>query len=313
MLCLSAIQLASGCKDKIYEDREGCPCLLRIGFVDSNNIDSYQIWIFDDDGNLLKRDNFYPNPGEPGKPYYETSVPRCIFNIRVWGNVGGNTLFVSDGTNSLLKQNRESPFDRLYFGGASGNSLKEDIVTMDIEMSKQYSAVELNISCKAENKIDLDQISVRTITNSIGYYLNGLPIEGIGAIQTPPLSSPYVTKENCKPRVNCKTQEICKAGEYYKVKGGYKANDDYEAGDGGTVSFEYNMARPVSLSGLEIELKEGGKDIITIDLGQMLKARSYDINKKNLDDIKIDIDLSTGKCLISCKDWEEIEDVDIVI
>lgn len=301
MLCLSAIQLASGCKDKIYEDREGCPCLLRIGFVDSNNIDSYQIWIFDDDGNLLKRDNFYPNPGEPGKPYYETSVPRCIFNIRVWGNVGDNTLFVSDGTNSLLRQNRESSFDRLYFGGDSGNSLKEDIVTMDIEMSKQYSAVELNFSCKAENKIDLDLISVRTITNSIGYYLNGLPIEGIGAIQTPPLSSPYVTKENCKTRVNCKTQEICKAGEVRK------------AGDGGTVSFEYNMARPVSLSGLEIELNEGGKDIITIDLGQMLKARSYDINKKNLDDIKIDIDLSTGKCLISCKDWEEIEDVDIVI
>lgn len=301
MLCLSAIQLASGCKDKIYEDRGECPCLLRIGFVDSYNIDSYQIWIFDDDGNLLKRDHFYPNQGESGGQYYETSIPRCVFNVCVWGNVGDNTLFVSDGTNSLLRQNRENPFDRLYFGGASGNSLKEDIVTMDIEMSKQYSAVELDISCKAENKIDLDQISVRTITNSIGYYLNGLPIEGIGAIQTPPLSSPYVTKENCKPRVNCKTQEICKAGEVRK------------AWDGGTVSFEYNMARPVSLSGLEIELNEGGKDIITIDLGQMLKARSYDINKKNLDDIKIDIDLSTGKCLISCKDWEEIEDVDIVM
>lgn len=281
MLCLSVIQLASGCKKSVYEERGECPCLLRIGFTGNYDIESYQIWILDADGNLLKRDYFHK--GEAGETYYETTIPRCIFNIYVWGNTLENTLIVSDGANSLIKQNMESSFDRLYYGSAMGNSHKEDVVTMDIEMCKQYSAVELNISCKAENKIDLEQISVLTITNSVGYYLNGWSIEGRGAIQTTSHSSAHVNRE------------------------------DGNAGNDRSVSFEYNMARPSSLNGLEIKLKEGGKDIITIDFGNMLKARNYDIKKKNLDDINIDIDLSTGTCLISCKDWEEVDDVDIVM
>jgi len=274
LICLIAVQFSCGCKGKIYEDRDECPCLLKIGFARNNNIDSYYIWIFDEQGNILKQDNFYPTETEM---QYETSIPKSIFNVYVWGNVGEYTLFVFNGTNSVLKQNKENSLDKLYFGYAAGNSLKKETVTMEIEMYKQYAAVELNISCPANSSLNIKQIAARTISNSIGYYLNGNIIEGESTIHSAVPASVDETNDNNR------------------------------------LSFEYNIARPASFNGMSIEIRDGTKDILSLNMGELLKNANYNLGKENLNDIKLYVDLSAGKCLIDCKEWEEIDDVDIVM
>ena len=274
LICLLTGLFGSSCKGKVYEERDECPCLLKIGFENSKNIDCYQIWIFDEDGNLLKQEIFQP---KEVNELYETTIPKCIFNVYVWGNVGDNTLFSYNGTSSMLKQNRNSSLDRLYFGNAKGSCLKREVLSLQVEMCKQYAAVELNISYSAKSSLNIKKLAAHTITNSIGYYLNGNTIEGVGAINTATPSSLD------------------------------------ETGDKRVLSFEYNMARPVSFNGMSIELNDGIMDILTVDMGKLLENSNYNIKKRNLNDIKVDLNLSTGTCLISCKDWEEIDDVDIVM
>ncbi len=274
LICLIAVQVSYGCKGKIYEDRDECPCLLKIGFTNDNNIHSYLIWIFDKEGNILKQDNFRPTETIR---QYETSIKKSLFDVYVWGNVGEYTLFVFNGTNSVLKQNRNNSLDKLYFGHTTGNSLKKESLAMEIEMYKQYAAVELNISCPVNSSLNLKQIATRTISNSIGYYLNGNIIEGESTILSDMPTSIHETPDNS------------------------------------TLSFAYNMARPVSFNGLSIEIKDGTKDILSLNMGELLKKANYNLSKDNLNDIKLYVDLSAGKCLIDCKEWEEIDDVDIVM
>lgn len=274
LICLLTGLFGSSCKGKIYEERDECPCLLKIGFENSKNIDCYQIWIFDEEENLLKQEMF--TPSEAGE-LYETTIPRCIFKVYVWGNVGNNTLFTYDGANSMLKQNRTGSFDRLYFGNATGNCLKREVVSLQVEMFKQYAAVELNVRCPQASSLNIEQLTAHTIINSTGYYLNGKTIEGKSTIDT---ATP--------------------------------ASKD-EAENNKVLSFEYNMVRPVSFNGLSIELREGLKDPLTVNFGEILKNSNYSLNNDSLNDIKLYIDLSTGKCLINCKDWEETDDVDIVM
>lgn len=274
LICLLTGLFGSSCKGKIYEERDECPCLLKIGFENSKNIDCYRIWIFDEEENLLKQEMF--TPSEAGE-LYETTIPRCIFKVYVWGNVGDNTLFSYNGTSSMLKQNRSSSLDRLYFGNAKGSCLKREVLSLQVEMCKQYATVELNISCSAKSSMNVKQLTAHTITNSIGYYLNGNTIEGTGAIYTATPSSLDETEDNI------------------------------------VLSFEYNMARPVSFNGISIELNDGIKDILAVDMGKLLKNGNYDIKKRNLNDIKVNLNLSTGICLISCKEWEETDDVEIVM
>lgn len=274
LICLLTTQFGSSCKSKVYEDRDECPCLLRLSFGNCENIGSFRIWIFDEEENILKQELF--SPAETGE-LYETTIPKCIFKVYVWGNVGDNTLFAYDGTNSMLKQNRNSSFDRLYFGNATGNCLKRDVVSLEVEMYKQYAAVELNVHCPQASSLNIEQLTAHTIINSIGYYLNGKTVDGKSTIDT---ATPGSIDETDNSRV---------------------------------LSFEYNMARPVSFSGLSIELKDGVKDILAVNLGELLKSNNYNINNSNLNDIKLYIDLSAGTCLISCKDWEETDDVDIVM
>ena len=191
--------------------------------------------------------------------------------------MGDNTLFSYNGTSSMLKQNRNSSLDRLYFGNTKGSCLKREVLSLQVEMCKQYAAVELNISYSAKSSLNIKQLAAHTITNSIGYYLNGNTIEGAGAINTATPSSLD------------------------------------ETGDKRVLSFGYNMARPVSFNGMSIELNDGIMDILTVDMGKLLENSNYNIKKRNLNDIKVDLNLSTGTCLINCKDWEEIDDVDIVM
>lgn len=274
LIGLLTVLFCSSCKGKVYEDRDECPCRLELAFGNSGNIGNYRIWIFDEEENLLKQELF--TPLEAGE-LYETTIPRCIFKVYVWGNVGDNTLFTYDGANSQLKQNRTGSFDRLFFGNATGNSLKREVISLEVEMYKQYAAVELNVQCPAASNLNIKQIAAHTTINSVGYYLNGNTLKGKSVINT---ATPASMKETDNNRV---------------------------------LSFKYNMARPVSFNGLSIELREGLKNLLTANLGKLLKNGNYNLNNSNLNDIKLYIDLSAGTCLISCKDWEEIEDVDIVM
>ncbi|MEG2471524.1 MAG: hypothetical protein RSA75_09685 [Bacteroidales bacterium] len=252
------------CTKFVWEDRSECPCILTL---DLSNVDKNvsELHLW-----IFGEDNSILSrdtiaPDRFGGTY-DVLIKREMVKYYVWGNIKGATKLQDNLTlNSTLTKVENSSADSLYHYSKQLNTNFES-QTDTVLLNKEFISVNVTLKSTVSK---FDKISLEMYGNSAGFYIDKRFIGGIGKI-------------TCVPDGNNK--------------------------ENNTV-FKYRLTRQEYLQDISIVIivttRQGIPIVLTdFPLGNYLQENGYNMQAKNLSDIKIDMDLSANIITIKVDNWQ---------
>ncbi|MBO5407738.1 MAG: hypothetical protein J6A27_09595 [Bacteroidales bacterium] len=257
------------CCCTVLEERDGCTNTLTVDLQGvEKGIKEWQMWLFNGEGKLLFKDTIYRR--SYSSPY-KVEVPRASeVRCLMWGNMRGATRVVENysyGTN--FTKAADISADSIYFFTDTITTAGEDSY-LKVVPDKEFATVDIYVNGWVGSDFEADMVLECA---SDGF---------------------YVGKEFLRGRSFINAQ-VAGIGNYY-------------------TRFQCRMLRQQDTENMVLNLyirdllADGTLGRVAVDkeipIGEYLQENGYDMQKKSLEDIVMEVDYSFNKFVIKAADWE---------
>ena len=253
----------------ILEERSGCPCYLTVDLAKvDKSIREWQLWLFDNDGELMFKDTIYRRSYT--SPYV-VQVPRNRqLQCFMWGNArSATTLDEAYSLSTLILKKEGLPADSLFSYADTIDTWKEDGL-MRVSPRKEFATIDIYIYGWAE----IDFVAeMELVCDSRGFFVRGDFYPDEVSVQ----------------------MELEGIDDYYThFSGRMLRQPDTE-----------NIRLSLMLKRKEIDGKIGQVLVNQdIPIGKYLEENGYDMQNPQLQDIRMELDYSYTNITIRTDDWE---------
>lgn len=268
MGAISLLIMFNLCSCRVFEDRTSCTSCLTVDFTNvDKGIREWQMWLFNDSGELIYKDTVYRR--SYSTPYI-VEVPRygrvqCL----LWGNIrGGTSLSEKYSLGTLLLKRESISSDSLYFCSDTINTAGEESY-LKVIPDKEFATVDVYL--QGWVGVDFD---VRMVLKCAK--------EGF-----------YVDRNFYGSEVSTQ-MEVYELGNYFtQFRGRILRQPDTE-----------NIVLSLLIRKREVDGSLG--EILVnrdIPLGRYLEENGYNMHSINMEDISMDVDYSYNHLVIKAEDW----------